>query len=188
MFGDPEDNPYNWECPNITKVVKGKVSNGYFAKRDEYIQDGNVGILGVSNIVNRIYSNFQNIPRTNASQTDINKFMVRYGDMLFCRSSLVEEGIGKASIVPHDIPSDILFECHVIRLPLDLDKCVPEYMQILSSTNFFRKQIISQAKTSTMTTIGQDGILKTNILLPPIELQRKFLTIFEQIDKSKFIT
>ena len=51
--------------------------------------------------------------------------------------------------------------------------------------DYFRNQIIAQSKTATMTTIGQDGILKCNILLPPLELQKEFLTFIEQVDKSK---
>lgn len=185
MFGDPTLNPYDWEVVNITDVVAGKVSNGFFAKRDEYTDDGNVRILGVANIVNRMYSNVENLPKTTSTTSDIQKFEVRYGDMLFCRSSLVAKGIGKASIVPHDVPPNTLFECHVIRLPLDLNKCVPEFMQALSTTYYFRTQIVSQSKTATMTTIGQDGILKTMIILPPIELQKQFLEFVKQTDKIK---
>ena len=186
MFGDPTLNPYNWKIVNITEVVGGKVTNGFFAKRDEYIDNGNVKVLGVANIVNRMYSNVADLPRTNGTASDIQKFEVRYGDMLFCRSSLVEEGIGKASIVPYDVLPKTLFECHVIRLPLDLNKCVPEFMQVLSTTDYFRNQIIAQSKTATMTTIGQDGILKAMIILPPIEKQKQFLDFVKQTDKSKF--
>ena len=186
MFGDPSANPYSWDVVNITNVVEGKVSNGFFAKRDEYTDDGNVRVLGVANIVNRMYSNVDDLPKTIGTTSDIQKFEVKYGDMLFCRSSLVAEGIGKASIVPMDVPPSTLFECHVIRLPLNLNKCVPEYMQVLSTTDYFRMQIISQSKTATMTTIGQDGILKTMIILPPIERQKQFLEFVKQIDKSKF--
>ncbi len=186
MFGDPSANPYSWDVVNITNVVEGKVSNGFFAKRDEYTDDGNVRVLGVANIVNRMYSNVDDLPKTIGTTSDIQKFEVKYGDMLFCRSSLVAEGIGKASIVPMDVPPSTLFECHVIRLPLNLNKCVPEFMQVLSTTDYFRTQIISQSKTATMTTIGQDGILKTMIILPPIERQKQFLEFVKQIDKSKF--
>ncbi len=185
MFGDTEQNPMRWPVVSITEIIDGKVSNGFFAKRDEYRADGNVQVLGVANIVNRMYSNLKNLPRTDATQTDEEKYGVKYGDMLFCRSSLVAEGIGKASIVPKDTPNNVLFECHVIRLPLDLQKCVPEFVQVLSTTEFFRRQIIAQSKTATMTTIGQDGILKTTIILPPIEYQREFLRFVTQIDKSK---
>ena len=185
LFGDPIINPHNWELVNISNVVSGKVSNGFFAKRDDYCDDGNIRVLGVANVVNRMYSETENLPRTNGSKKDIEKFAVKYGDMLFCRSSLVAEGIGKASIIPEYINDDVLFECHVIRLPLDLKKCVPEYIQVLSTTDFFRQQVISQSKTATMTTIGQDGILKTDIILPPLEKQKEFYIFVKQIDKSK---
>ena len=175
-----------WDRVNISAVVGGKVSNGFFAKRDDYRDDGNVKVLGVAHVVNRMYSNTEDLPKTNGTELDVVKYGVTYGDMLFCRSSLVAAGIGKASIVPKGTPNNVLFECHVIRLPLDLNKCVPEFMQVLSTTDYFRNQVIAQSKTATMTTIGQDGILKTDIILPPMELQKKFLTFVEQTDKSKF--
>ena len=138
-------------------------------------------------MVNRMYSNTEDLPTTNGTETDVAKYGVKYGDMLFCRSSLVAAGIGKASIVPKNTPHNVLFECHVIRLPLDLNKCVPEFMQVLSTTDYFRNQVIAQSKTATMTTIGQDGILKTDIILPPLEMQKKFLAFVEQTDKSKLV-
>ena len=185
LFGDPMDNPMGWDRVNISAVVGGKVSNGFFAKRDDYCDDGNVKVLGVAHVVNRMYSNTEDLPKTNGTETDVIKYGVKYGDMLFCRSSLVAAGIGKASIVPKGTPNNVLFECHVIRLPLDLKKCVPEFMQVLSTTDYFRNQVIAQSKTATMTTIGQDGILKTDIILPPMEIQKKFLAFVEQTDKSK---
>ena len=144
-------------------------------------------VLGVAHVVNRMYSNTEGLPKTNGTEADVAKYGVKYGDMLFCRSSLVAAGIGKASIVHKNVPSNVLFECHVIRLPLDLTKCVPEFMQVLSTTEYFRNQVIAQSKTATMTTIGQDGILKTDIILPPLEKQKQFLQFVEQTDKSKFV-
>ena len=185
MFGDPMINPYKWKVINISEVLRAKASNGFFSRRDDYCDDGNVKVLGVANVVNRMYSQVVDLPRTNANERDIEKFEVKYGDMLFCRSSLVAEGIGKASIIPEGVQTNILFECHVIRLPLDLDKCVPEFLQTLSTTKFFRNQIISKSKTATMTTIGQDGILKTNIILPPLEKQKEYYNFVKQIDKSR---
>ena len=187
MFGDPSINPFEWDVVNISKVVGGKISNGFFAKRDDYVDDGNVSVLGVANIVNRMYSNIDGLPRTNANAKDIEKFEVKYGDMMFCRSSLIAEGIGKASIIPENVQEKVLFECHVIRLPLDLNKCVPEFMQTLSTMEYFRNQVIAQSKTATMTTIGQDGILKTDIVLPPIDKQKEFYNFVHQVDKSKVV-
>lgn len=160
MFGDPAINPMSWEVVNISEVLGGNVSNGFFAKRDEYCDDGNVDVLGVANIVNRMYSNIEDLPRTNAAQKDIEKYHVKYGDMLFCRSALVAEGIGKASVVP-------------------------EYLQVLSTHSFFRDQVLQHAKTATMTTIGQAGILAADILLPPLEKQKEYLAFIKRVEKTK---
>ena len=185
MFGDPVKNSLGWEEINISKILGGKVTNGFFAKRDEYVENGNVTVLGVANVVNRMYSKHQDLPRTNANESDIRKYSIQYGDLLFCRSSLVAEGIGKASIVSNNVPANTLFECHVIRLPINLEICVPEYIQVLTTTDYFRYQILSQSKTATMTTIGQDGILKANILLPPMCLQNQYRHIIEKIEEQK---
>ncbi len=188
LFGDPSINPKGWNEVNISEITSGKVSNGFFAKRSDYIKDGNVSVLGVANVVNRMYSQCKNLPKAYGTKRDIKKFQVQYGDLLFCRSSLVAEGIGKASVVPVNVPKGVLFECHVIRLVLDLEKCVPEYIQMLTTTDYYRKQIWAQSKTATMTTIGQEGILKTNVLLPPVELQKQFLHVVQQTEKLKSIT
>ncbi len=187
MFGDPDQNPKGWPLVSVTEIIRDKASNGFFAKRDAYKDDGNVQILGVSNVVNRMYSNTKELPRTNATQAEKEKYSVKYGDMLFCRSSLVADGIGKASIVAKGTFPNVLFECHVIRLSLDLQKCVPELVQVLSTTPFFRRQIIAQSKTATMTTIGQDGILKSSVVLPPIDLQNQFAAFVERVDQQKQI-
>ncbi len=58
-------------------------------------------------------------------------------------------------------------------------------VQVLSTTPFFRRQIIARSKTATMTTIGQDGILKSSVVLPPIDLQNQFADFVAEVDKSK---
>ncbi len=183
MFGTIESGKSKVE--NITKVLSRKASNGFFAKKNEYNENGNISILGVTNIVNTLYSKIDNLPRAIGSDSDIKRFSVKYGDVLFCRSSLVAEGIGKASIVPKNTPANTLFECHVIRLPLNLQLCIPEFLQIQLTLPFCRNQILAQAKTVTMTTISQNELLKINILVPPIESQKQFADFVEKSEESK---
>lgn len=187
MFGEPADNSKGWKTCKIKDVMSGKVSNGFFAKPKDYTENGNVGIICVGDVVNRKYSQIKKLRRANATEKEIEKFKAQYGDMLFCRSSLVKEGIGKASIVPQDVGDDVLFECHVIRVPLNIDEVLPEFMQALSITHYFRSQMIGKSKTATMTTIGQKDIVSTDIFVPPMSLQRNFIEIAKQSDKSKFV-
>lgn len=185
MFGDPQSNCYNWKIVPLKDVMVGGALNGYFTKPQNYDIEGNVGVICVSDVVNRKYTNVNALRRAFASEKDLQKYCVKYGDMLFCRSSLVKEGIGKASIIPPHTENDILFECHVIKITLDMSRVIPEYLQALSITDFFRIQVIRQSKTATMTTIGQKDIASVNILLPPMELQKRFTEFSAQIDKSK---
>ena len=186
MFGDPQSNCYNWKIVPLKDVMVGGALNGYFTKPQNYDIEGNVGVICVSDVVNRKYTNVNALRRAFASEKDLQKYCMKYGDMLFCRSSLVKEGIGKASIIPPHTENDILFECHVIKITLDMSRVIPEYLQALSITDFFRIQVIRQSKTATMTTIGQKDIASVNILLPPMELQKRFTEFSAQIDKSKY--
>ena len=186
MFGDPQDNPKGWHVCTLNDVMKASASNGFFAKPKDYCDDGNAGIICVGDIVNRKYSNISGLRRANASEKEFAKFHVEYGDMLFCRSSLVKEGIAKASIVPKTEAKDLLFECHVIRIPLDMEKVIPEFLQAYSTTDYFRQQMMDKSKTATMTTIGQKDVITGIIYVPPLELQMEFVNFAEQSDKSKF--
>lgn len=186
MFGDPIVNPHCWHECLLQDVMSNKASNGFFAKPKNYCEDGNAGIICVGDVVNRKYSNTDGLRRTNADKKQFQKYKVVYGDMLFCRSSLVKEGIAKASIIPKNSKDDLLFECHVIRIPLDINKVIPEFMQAFSTTAYFRGQMMDKSKTATMTTIGQKDIVTGKIFVPPMELQRQFFEFTKQSDKLKF--
>lgn len=185
MFGDPETNPRGWHRCCLKDVMSAQASNGFFAKPTDYKNDGNAGIICVGDVVNRKYSNMEGLRRADADEKQFAKYRVKYGDMLFCRSSLVKEGIAKASIIPQNHPDDLLFECHVIRIPLDLHKVIPEFMQAFSTTDYFRGQMMDKSKTATMTTIGQKDVITGAIYVPPMELQRQFAFFSQQTDKSK---
>ena len=187
MFGDPYTNPKGWQEGTLQDAMIGKASNGFFAKPADYSDDGNAGIVCVGDVVNRKYSNIDNLRRANADKKQFEKYKVQYGDMLFCRSSLVKEGIAKASIIPKECSEDILFECHVIRITLDKTKVIPEYIQAFSTTDYFRGQMMDKSKTATMTTIGQKDVVSGKIFIPSMELQEEFVKFAEQTDKSKFI-
>ena len=185
MFGDPAFNPMNWKVVDLNFLLREKASNGFFAKNDEYKDKGNAKVMWLGDIINRRYSNTEELKQVDVTDITLNKYRVTYGDLLFCRSSLNKDGIGKSSAVPMGVEDNIMFECHIIRTPLDLSKCVPEFIQIQSTMNYFRNQIMSKSKTATMTTIGQDGIITTKVILPPLELQKVFVDFVYQVDKLK---
>lgn len=83
MFGDPQSNCYNWKIVPLKDVMVGGALNGYFTKPQNYDIEGNVGVICVSDVVNRKYTNVNALRRAFASEKDLQKYCVKYGDMLF---------------------------------------------------------------------------------------------------------
>lgn len=179
IFGNPIANPMDWEVKSIKDVISKPPVNGFFARNTEYIT-GNARIIWIGDFIDKLYTKTNEIRTVRALDNDIKKYKVKYGDILFVRSSLNVEGIGKASCIPKWVSKDTIFECHIIKVSLDLSKIIPEFFQIQSTLPFFRKQIYKNAKTATMTTISQSGIINSNIIVPPIKLQNKFLEIINR--------
>jgi type I restriction enzyme S subunit len=183
MFGDPVGNPMGWSFSKIADLTNDKTINGFFAKKDYYIDSG-TPIVWITDFINKVYVETNGLRTVSIKKDDIPKYKLAYGDTLFCRSSLTVEGIGKCAIVPKSITGDILFECHIIKISLDT-KIIPEYFRFLSNTSYFRSKVMKSAKTSTMTTISQEGITRILIPVPPITLQNQFAERIQAIEAQK---
>lgn len=185
MFGDPVSNEKGWNIVSYSSILTEKPQNGFFAKNDVYSEDGNSEVIWLSDFIDKMYCNLSNLKKVNATEKGIKNYGVVYGDMLFCRSSLTKAGIGKCSYVPREVRKNTLFECHVIKTKIDLERINPIFLQVQTTLDYFRNQIISNSKTSTMTTISQEGIVKNLIILPPLSCQNRFAEIVTEIEEQK---
>jgi type I restriction enzyme S subunit len=184
MFGDPATNPKGWPTRKLEDCIAGKPNNGFFAKAYHYHQEG-LPIIWISDFIDRFYSNVIGLKRVRLGHDDVPKYQVKYGDVLFCRSSLNYEGIGKVGIVPKTLKETTIFECHIIRLRFDVGKVLPEFFRVFSDLPFFRKQIERRAKTATMTTIGQEGITSCSVYVPPLSEQQRFAALVEKVESLR---
>lgn len=184
MFGDLNHNPL-YPVVNLKSLIMGSPSNGFFASKELYDKNGKVNLVGVKEVVGNLYINIYDTPKLNVDESILEKYLIDYGDMLFCRSSLVKSGIAKASIVPKSNNKSCIFECHTIKIKFNQQLCIPEFMQVQTEQTYFRNQVIQNSKTATMTTISQQGIVDTKVLLPPLSIQQKFTKFLSQINKLK---
>lgn len=183
MFGDPGMNDKKENFTELKKLIAQKPDNGFFAKKEFYATNG-TPIIWLNNFIDKLYIEQDGLRRAVILAKD-EKYVLEYGDALFCRSSLTAEGIGKCAIVPKELNEKTLFECHIIRLKFNLGMVIPEYFRFLSDTRYFRANIEKRAKTSTMTTISQDGIIDIKIPVPPIKLQKQFAEKIALIEQQK---
>lgn len=95
------------------------------AVRGEGFHMINMGELFSNNIINEMP-----MERVKLSLKEQEKYLVKKGDLLFARQSLVASGAGKCSIV-NNIIEPTTFESHLIRVRLDEKKCFPPYYYYL---------------------------------------------------------
>jgi type I restriction enzyme S subunit len=186
MFGDPVTNPKGWDKKTIGGLLVAKPNNGVFRKNPEYLDDSGDGIpvVWVEELFRGQSISTIKSRRLLATQNEIEKYGLRYGDILFCRSSLKLEGIAYSNVYLGK-ENDALFECHVIRISPNTEIIDPIFLNFQLRTTPMRSVLKSKAKTSTMTTIDQKALSSVEVLTPPMALQHRFSKIFAFINLLK---
>ena len=186
LFGDPVTNPMGWERITLGELAREKPNNGIFRKNPDYVQEGKSGlpVVWVEELFRGSSINTEESRRVIPAGTEIQKYGLKYGDVLFCRSSLKLDGIAFNNVYLGG-DNEALFECHVIRISPDLTRASPIYLNTLLRSPKMRAIAISKSKPATMTTIDQKGLCSLEIPLPPLELQQVFDSQVAAIEKLK---
>lgn len=156
----------------------------------EYVRFGDLYSIPSSNGVSRpsairgegykminmgeLFSNdiIRDIPmeRVKLSEKEKAKFLVKEGDLLFARQSLVASGAGKCSIVK-ELNEETTFESHLIRVRLDNSIVNPWYYYYLFQLPYNPvKTIVNQCAQAG---IRGTELVKIKVPLPPIKVQNK---------------
>ena len=126
--------------------------------------------------------NEEQLELLNVTEKEYNLNKVDKEDLFFTRSSLKIEGIAKCNIYMGE-SKDVIFECHVMKAKINKNLANPYLIKNLFETKKIRNQVMRQAKTTTMTTIGQHDLENIKIKVPDKNLQNKIVEFLFKIDK-----
>lgn len=173
---------YEKQCKEylFKDIVIGKIRNGAFKK------PSNVGngykLINVMDLYNEPIINEEQLELLNVTEKEYNLNKVDKEDLFFTRSSLKIEGIAKCNIYMGE-SKDVIFECHVMKAKINKNLANPYLIKNLFETKKIRNQVMRQAKTTTMTTIGQHDLENIKIKVPDKNLQNKIVEFLFEIDK-----
>ena len=178
MFGDPIKNSKGWRVVTIGDMT----TEVRYGTSKPAVEGGRYPYLRMNNITTDGHLDLNDLKYIDISDDEIEKCVVRKGDVLFNRTNSVEL-VGKTATF--DLTEDMVIAGYIIRVRLN-DRLLPEvfsqYMNLEALKNILRamaKGAVNQAN------INAQELQSIKIYVPDIELQRQFVEMKEQVDKSK---
>ena len=146
--------------------------------------NGKYGYLRMNNITEGGQLNIQNLKHIDIPEEDLEKYVVRKGDVLFNRTNSLEL-VGKTCI--YELDYDMVIAGYIIRIRTKNNILNPrylsEFLNFPSTKKFLRniaKGAVNQAN------INAKELQNISIALPPLSLQNEFADFVAQVDKSQF--
>lgn len=180
MFGDPDENPMNWTKIPLTNLIvnanngmarRGNDENGNIVLRLVELQDG--------------YIDYSNPNRIEIKENEKKRYLLKDNDFLFARVNGNPDNVGRCAVF-HDIGEAVYHNDHIIRVHFDEEKLDGIFASSLFNSDYGKKQLKSQIKTSAgQYTVSQKGLGAIVAILPPMELQKQFASFVKQVNKSK---
>lgn len=155
--------------------------NGVNASKEQY--GSGIKFINVLDIINNpngiTYDSI--IGSVNISSKEIDKNLVKYGDVLFQRSSETREEVGQSNVYLGKDP--VVFGGFVIRGSAQKEYN-PIFMNGLLKTDYLRDQITQLSGGSTRFNIGQDSLNKVSAYLPSKAEQTKIASFLSNVDEK----
>ena len=182
MFGTYPANEKGWDTGTIRDLVT-EVRYGSSRKAS----DGDSGKYPYLRMNNITYSGELDLTDTKTidiPDEELDKCTVRRGDLLFNRTNS-KELVGKTCVYNRD--EMMVLAGFVVRVRLN-DRALPEFVSAFMNTDFSKQMLLGMCKTAIgQANINAQELQNIGIYIPPIYIQKEFVSFKAQVDKSKVI-
>lgn len=187
MFGEPIANPMKWPVVPL-KSLSTLITNGNTPKggSENYVENG-ITFLRSQNVWRNqiILDDVAYIDE--ATHRSMKKSSLRYKDILITKTGRVNtenSSLGRAALfLGKDDSANINGHVYLVRLK---NTAIPEYIVTILTGEAYRKYIRKVCVGGVdKRQINVEQVEDFPIILPPIEMQKSFSTIREEIGKSK---
>ena len=179
MFGDPIKNPKGWKVVTIGDVV----TEVRYGTSKPAVEGGKYPYLRMNNLTVEGHLDLNDLKYIDISDDEIEKCVVRKGDVLFNRTNSIEL-VGKTAVF--DLSEDMVIAGYIIRVRLN-ERLLPEILSQYMNLEALKDILRSMAKGAVnQANINAQELQSIKVYVPGMELQKQFIEIKEQIDKSKF--
>lgn len=180
MFGSYPANEKHWVAGTIRDLVT-EVRYGSSRKAAEGTT-GKYPYLRMNNITYGGELDLTDTKTIDIPDEELDKCSVRKGDLLFNRTNS-KELVGKTCVYNRD--ELMVLAGFVVRVRLN-DKALPEFVSAFLNIDFSKQMLLNMCKAAIgQANINAQELQNIGIYIPPIELQKEFISFKAQVDKSK---
>lgn len=179
MFGEPILNPKGWNMATIGDIV----TEVKYGTSRPAVDGGKYPYLRMNNLTYDGHLDPTDLKRIDIPDNEIEKCIVRKGDVLFNRTNSIEL-VGKTCVFEED--EDMVIAGYIIRVRLK-PVMLPIVLSNFMNTDAIKKKLRDMAKGAVnQANINAQELQAINIYLPPLALQEQFAAFVAQTDKSKY--
>jgi type I restriction enzyme S subunit len=123
----------------------------------------------------------QEMNRLKLNESELSRFGLNDGDLLFGRRSLVESGAGKCSIV-ENLPESTTFESSIIRVKINQMQNNPRFYYYWFKSHYGRAKIKSIVTGTNVKGITGNNLKNINVIHPEFRVQTSIVAILTAYD------
>lgn len=180
LFGDPVANDHAWQTQTLesvcTTIVDCPHSTPSYTSEDTGYMCIRTSIVKRNRI---LWDEIEYIPEHEYHQR-IQRKRPEKGDIVYTREGAI---LGIAAVIDRDC--NVALGQRSMLLSPNTKKCLPGFLSAAMNFDSFLRKALGGISGSASPHINVGDIKTFDIILPPLELQEKFVTFGEQVDKSK---
>ena len=171
--------PKGWREVQLGEFMEFK--NGLNTKKENY--GSGVKFVNVMDVFshNHLYAN-DVIGSVQVNEKQRVDYSVKYGDVLFNRTSETVEEIAMSSVYLDK--KEIIFGGFVIRGRQKTNILMPEYSAYCFQAHTVRRELIRRGQGAVRANIGQKDLSKIPIVIPPVNEQKAIASLLEKWDTA----
>ena len=171
--------PKGWREVRLGEFMEFK--NGLNTRKENY--GSGVKFVNVMDVFghNYLYAN-DVIGSVQVTKKQLVDYSVKYGDVLFNRTSETFEEIAMSSVYLDK--KEIIFGGFVIRGRQKSNILIPEYSAYCFQAHTVRRELIRRGQGAVRANIGQKDLSKIPLVIPPVNEQKAIASLLEKWDTA----